>query len=204
MRRLILLGVILLGSTPPSIAQDSNKTSLEDQLLSEIRAGKQSFKAIRMKALAQSVEKRRRQRFRVGQRYIEFEFHGDYPAGFCLPSSIEYILAPAGTKDHETLLALSKKEWSRAKALGAALQGYRKKGRAPRFELDLLWLEQGKVRKESLGDIVSLASAKAQGQFFSSLKFSRYGLAGRHIKGDSARLPLKKGPLQIRIRLYLN
>lgn len=203
MKRHFLTIFIGLMSLPLAQAQDKTLTNLESKILSDIKNGQFHPKRLKRQVQALTAEQRRAQAFRLGDQFIEFELKGQYPAGFCLPSSIEYVLAPAGPKDHEVLLALDKEQWRRAKALGEAIDSWTKKGKSLRYEIDLLWLEEGKIRKEALRDVLGLATEKEQKQFFSNLKFGQYGLYSHHAKGDAARLPKKKGSLQLRLRLYL-
>lgn len=203
MKRHFLIFFIGLINLPLAQAQDKTVTSLESKILSDLKNGQFHPKSLKSQVQGLTVEQRRAQAFHIGDQFIEFELKGQYPAGVCLPSSVEYVLAPAGPKDHEVLLALDKEQWRRAKALGKAIDGWTKKGKGLRYEIELLWLEEGKIRKEALRDVLGLATEKEQKQFFSNLKFGKYGLSSHHAKGDAARLPKKKGPLQLRLRLYL-
>jgi hypothetical protein len=186
-----LCSLALCGGSGAQEVPDPRPT-VEGRLLRALGANlPQAIAAIAREVRELPVERRRAIPFRVRASEVSFEFRGIYPSMMGeAAQGMEYVLARAGTKDWETLLAVSVTEADRARALGSLLVARRKvSARPPRVEL--AWFDGTRVRVEDLRDVLRLETPDRRKTFLAGLTPYASGLGQSNVRTDPALLPTK-------------
>lgn len=190
------------GAVAPAVPGQEKKPAVnaeevELRALLALRAGKpQALEALAEVIRGLDEATRRDLTVRVRPGAVEFRFRGDFPGNEFRPEMLEYVIAPAGERDYETLLAVGPPEAARLKRLAEALPPGAK---TPPLQVVLTWSEGERPRAEDLRDIIRLETPQNRRDFLARLEFMSSGLGAFNVKADTATLPSKRMPAEVLI-----
>lgn len=195
------LGISLLMSvclTSFVSGDDRAKNAVEDleaQILRSMEGGMgESFEKLRKRVQGLSDEQRRSLAVAIRPSEFEWRFRGEHPAKQI--GSVEYVVS-SKVKDYESLLVVNGPELERALRFSRAFTKLRK--RAPKMQIDvqLTWLEDGKLRSTDLWEIVSMESVDQVENFLNSLDATDSGLGSINLTPDLSAMPRENTPAQV-------